>query len=179
MLKKILIVLALLLVVLVIVIARKPDDFVVRRDALVNAPPAAVFAQVNDFHKWEAWSPWAKIDPNSKATYEGAESGVGAGFTWDGNNDVGAGRMDITESKPNERIVIRLEFFKPMPGVNTTEFTFKPEGAGTRVTWTMSGKNNFVAKAFGLFFDCDKMVGGQFEKGLASLDEVSKAATPK
>jgi polyketide cyclase/dehydrase/lipid transport protein len=176
MILKILIVLALILAAFVVAVLLQPSDFKITRSATVNAPAAAVFAQVNDFHKWEAWSPWAKMDPAAKNSYEGPAAGKGALFRWEGNNDVGAGNMTITESRPSDLILIRLEFLKPMPAVNTTEFTFKPDGSQTLVTWTMSGKNNFMGKAFGLIVNCDKMVGGWFEKGLASIKSLAEAA---
>lgn len=153
-------------------ISRRPDDFKVTRKAAIAAPQAEVFAQVNDFHKWDAWSPWAKLDPNAKNTFSGAEAGKGAGFAWAGNNKVGVGSMTITDSRPNEQILIRLEFTKPFKAVNTTEFTFTPEGGKTVVTWTMSGRNNFAAKAMSLVMDCEKMVGPQFEKGLSQMAAV-------
>ena len=136
------------------------------------AAPSAPFEQVNDFHKWEKWSPWAKLDPTMKVTYEGSASGVGAVYTWTGNDKVGEGKMTILESQPNERIVIRLEFLKPFPSTNTTEFTFKQDGASTAVTWTMSGQNNFISKAFQLFMNMDAMVGPDFEKGLADIKKI-------
>lgn len=169
--KKILIGLAALIVVLVIFIAMQPNEFSISRSATMNAPAATVFAQVNDLHKWQAWSPWAKLDPTAKSTFVG-ESGEGSSFKWDGNNQVGAGTMTITKSHPNDLVHINLEFIRPFAGTNQTEFTFKPEGAGTTVTWTMSGQNNFMAKAMHLCFNMDKMLGGDFEKGLASLKGV-------
>jgi len=138
----------------------------------MSAPPQAVFPQVNDLHNWEAWSPWAKIDPAMKTTFAGPAAGTGAIYTWVGNSKVGEGRMTITDSRLNERIQIKLEFFKPFKATHMAEFTFKPEGSQTSVTWTMSGKNNFMGKAFGLVMSCDKMIGSDFEKGLANLDEV-------
>jgi uncharacterized protein YndB with AHSA1/START domain len=150
-------------------ISRRPDDFKVTRKAAIAAPPAEVFAQVNDFHKWDAWSPWAKLDPNAKNTFSGAEAGTGAALAWAGNKKVGVGSMTITDSRPSEQILIRLEFTKPFKAVNTTEFTFAPEGGKTLVTWTMSGKNNFMSKAMSLVMDCEKMVGPQFEKGLTQM----------
>jgi len=147
----------------------QPSEFRVVRSATISAPPPAVFAQVNDFHKWEAWNPWAKIDPAMKQGYEGTPAGVGAIYIWAGNNEVGEGRMTITESRPSELIRIKLEFFKPFAATNSAEFTFKPEGNQTAVTWRMSGENNFLAKAIHLFVNMDKMIGGQFEKGLADM----------
>lgn len=143
------------------------------------APPEAVFSQVNNLHRWEAWSPWAKLDPAAKNAYQGPAAGVGAAFSWSGNHQVGEGRMTITESRPNDLIRMNLEFMKPFKATNITEFTFKPEGNLTVVTWTMSGKNNFISKAIGLFIDCDKMVGGQFEKGLAQIKSISEGTARK
>ena len=179
MLKKILIALIVIVVVFVIVVALQPADFRVTRSATIAAPPAAVFAQVNDLHNWEAWSPWAKLDPNSKIAYEGPPAGVGAAFAWSGNYEVGEGRMTITESRPNEFVQFKLDFVKPFKGTNTAEFTFKPEGNQTAVTWSMSGKKNFIMKAIGLFVSCDKMMGGFFEKGLAQMKSVAEAAAKK
>jgi hypothetical protein len=176
MFKKILIGLVVLIVTLVIVVVMQPEDFRITRSATFNASPSAVFAQVNDLHKWEGWSPWAKIDPNAKVSYTGSPEGVGASFSWAGNNDVGEGTMTITESRPIEYIKMDLAFLKPFKGNNLTEFTFKPQGDQTQITWTMSGKNNFISKAFGLIMNCDKMVGGQFEKGLASLKSIVESA---
>lgn len=177
MLKTILIVLAVIVVVFVVVVAMQPSEFRVARSTTVSAPPAAVFAQVNDFHKWEAWNPWGKIDPAMKQTYEGALAGVGAIYTWAGNNEVGEGRMTITESRPSDLIRVRLEFFKPLRATNIAEFTFKPEGNQTAVTWSMFGQNNFMAKAIHLFINMDKMIGGQFEKGLAQMKAIAEATT--
>ncbi len=177
MLKFILLGLTAIVVIVLVVVAMQPADFRISRTATIAAPPDAVFAQFNDFQKWNAWSPWAKMDPNAKNTFDGSPVGVGAGFAWAGNNEVGEGRMTITESKPNELIRIKLEFTKPFAATNTTEFTFKPEGNQTAVTWSMSGKNNFMAKAFGLFVNCDKMVGGQFEQGFANLRAIVESPT--
>ena len=121
-------------------------------------------------------SPWAKLDPSMKKTHEGAPAGTGAIYSWSGNDQVGEGRMTLTESRPSELIRIKLEFMKPFAATNTTEFTFKPEGNQTMVTWSMFGMNNFIAKAFGLFMNMDKMVGGDFEKGLASMKSVVETA---
>jgi hypothetical protein len=179
MLKIILIALAVIVVVFVVIVAIQPSDFRITRSAAIAAPPAAVFAQVNDLHNWEAWSPWAKLDPNAKSTYEGPAAGVGAAFTWSGNNKIGEGRMTIIESRPNELVRFKLDFLKPLKGTNTAEFNFKPEGNRTAVTWSMYGKNSFIGKAIGLFINCDKMVGGQFEQGLAQMKSVAEAASGK
>jgi len=175
MLKKILIGIAVVIALFVILILTRPSEFSVSRSATMDVTPAAVFSQLNDFHKWEAWSPWAKMDPNAKNSFDGPTSGEGAKFAWDGNSDVGAGNMTITESVPNDHVRIRLEFIRPFAGVNDTLFTIKPVGDKTNVSWTMSGKYNFIGKAISLFMDCDKMVGPQFEKGLANMEAAAKA----
>ncbi len=176
MLTKILIASALILVALVVVIARRPADFRYARSATISAPAPVVFANVNDQHKWEAWSPWAKSDPAMKQAYAGAASGVGSIYTWSGNSEVGEGRSTIVESRASDLIRFKLEFKRPFTGTNDVEFTFKPEGAQTVVTWTMWGKCNFMSKAAGLFMDCEKMCGGQFEKGLSSLKSLVENA---
>jgi carbon monoxide dehydrogenase subunit G len=161
--------LAAIIVILVVVVAMQPSEFRITRTAAISAPAADVFAQVNDFHNWQAWSPWAKLDPVMKQTYEGAPAGTGAIYSWIGNKQVGEGRMTLMDSRPNERIQIKLEFLRPFKATNSAEFTFKPEGNQTNVTWSMAGKKNFLFKAFGLFMSMDKMVGSDFEKGLASM----------
>ncbi len=172
MLKKILIGLTAVIAVFLIVAALQPADFRITRSATIAAPPAAVFERINDLHKWNDWSPWAKLDPNAKNTFEGPPAGVGAGMAWAGNSEVGEGRMTITESKPVELVRMKLEFIKPFAATNMTEFTLKPEGAQTAVTWSMSGTNGFMGKCMGLIMNCDKMVGGQFEKGFVNLKAI-------
>lgn len=157
-----------------VVVAMQPAHYHVERSATMNAPAVLVFNQVNDFHKWDAWSPWAKLDPNMKTSFEGAPAGNGAVYSWTGNSDVGEGRMTITDSKPGESIKIKLDFIKPFAATNATLFSFKPQGNQTAVTWTMDGDNNFVGKAFGLFMNMDKMVGGDFEKGLAQIKAIAE-----
>jgi uncharacterized protein YndB with AHSA1/START domain len=176
MIQVILVGVVVLLVVLVIVVAVQPAAFRVVRSARIEAPPADVFARVNDFHEWDAWSPWAKLDPASKSTFEGPAAGTGAVFGWSGNTKVGAGRMTVTESRPAELIRIRLEFMRPFKCTNVAEFAFRPEGGGTVVTWSMSGEKIFFSKAFGLVMDMDKMVGGDFEKGLGQMKMLAEAA---
>ena len=170
------ILLALIFIALlfVIVVVGQPDVFKMSRSIKISAPPEIIFPHVNDLHQWEAWSPWAKLDPNAKSTFEGPTAGVGSSMAWDGNGKVGTGKMTITESQPVETIRFRLDFHKPMKATNTAEFTFRPEGSQTVVNWSMSGKNSLLGKVFGLFMDCDKMVGGQFEQGLASLKAVAE-----
>lgn len=169
--KKILLLFAVIVVVFVAIVAMQPPEFRIARSANVAAPPAAVFEHVNDFRHWEHWSPWAKLDPTMKVTYDGPATGKGATYTWVGNDEVGEGKMTILDSVPNESITIRLDFVRPFPSSNTVEFTFKPEASGTSVTWTMHGRNNFLSKAFHLVMNVDKLVGGDFEKGLASLKD--------
>ena len=160
------------IVVFLIVVAMQPSDFKVERSATMRAPAPAAFAQVNDFQNWQAWSPWEKVDPALRRSYDGPKAGTGAVYAWQGNKDVGEGRMTITESRPGEVVRIKLEFFKPFAAVNDTLFTFKPSGDSTLVTWTMSGQNNFVSKAMCLFINMDRMVGGMFEQGLAQMKTV-------
>ena len=167
--KKILLVIAVIAIAFVTIVLLQPDEFRVSRSATMTATPAAAFEQVNDFHNWDKWSPWAKLDPAMKQTYEGSPSGKGAIYTWTGNDQVGEGKMTILESQPNERILIQLEFMRPFASTNMTEFTFKPDGTSTVATWTMSGKNNFMSKAMHLVMNMDKMIGPDFEKGLADI----------
>jgi hypothetical protein len=176
MIRKILIGLAIVIVVLVIFIALQSSTYHVERSATMNAPAPAVFAQVNDFHKWNAWSPWAKLDPAMKQTFEGAPAGNGAVYTWSGNKEVGEGRMAITESHPSDLVKIKLDFLRPFAATSDTVFTFKPNGNQTVVTWSMTGDKNFIAKAFHLVVNMDKMIGGDFEKGLAQMKSVAETA---
>lgn len=137
MLMPILIAIAAIIVVFVIVVAMRPDDFRVTRTATLSAPPAVVFAQVNDFHKWEAWSPWAKLDPACKNSYEGSAAGTGAIFSWSGNNKVGEGRMTTLESRSQNLIRIKIQFLRPFKAINTAEFTFQAQGNQMVMTWSM------------------------------------------
>jgi uncharacterized protein YndB with AHSA1/START domain len=166
---KILLAVGVLLLGLIGYIAMQPTAFRIERSLVLAAPLARVFEKVNDFHQWEVWSPWAKLDPKMTQSYSGTTSGVGAVYTWAGNSDVGEGRMTLTESRPDERILIKLEFLQPMAAVNLTEFTFQPEAGKTKVTWVMTGDRNFMTKAFNLFMNLDQMIGGDFEKGLSQL----------
>jgi len=170
---------ALVVVVLALIVAMQPSEFRIERSAVIAAPAPAVFAQVDDFHNWEAWSPWAKLDPAAKNSFEGAPAGKGASFSWAGNQKVGEGRMTITESRPNELIRIKLEFLKPFDATNTAEFTFRPEGERTAVTWSMYGHNNFISRAVFLFVNMDKALGGEFEKGLASMKSAAEASAKR
>jgi hypothetical protein len=175
----IVLVVAAVVVLFVLVVATRPADLRITRGTTISAPASVVFAQVNDFHNWEAWSPWAKLDPAMKATYEGPAAGAGAVYSWVGNSKVGEGRMTIAESHPSDLVRIKLEFMKPFAATNLAEFTFQPQGDQTAVTWNMTGKKNFITKAMGLVMNMDKMVGGQFEQGLAQMKSVSEQATGK
>jgi polyketide cyclase/dehydrase/lipid transport protein len=173
-LKKILIGVGVFVLAFVAFVASRPDTFRVERSLRIKAPPGVVFAQINDFHAWDAWSPWAKLDPAMTTKFEGPSSGVGASYSWSGNDEVGQGKMTLTESQPPQKLAIRLEFLKPFEATNTTEFSFKPDGENTDVTWAMYGANNFASKAMSVFMNMDQMIGADFEKGLASLKQVSE-----
>ncbi len=162
--------LAVLFVLVVAIIAsRRPSDFRITRQATMATPPAAAFALVNDFHNWDHWSPWAKLDPNMTVTHDGPPAGVGASYAWTGNGRVGQGRMEILESRPGELVRIELQFLKPFKATNEAEFTFRPEGGKTLVIWSMSGKMNLPMRMFGVLMNMDKAIGKDFEKGLAAM----------
>jgi hypothetical protein len=179
MVTKIFMVMPIVIVAFAGIVALRPSGFRVSRTTRMRAPAPAVFEQVNDFHNWEVWNPWGKLDPAMKQTYQGALTGTGAVYTWTGNKEVGEGRMTIIESRPNDLIRIKLEFFRPFAATNIAEFTFRPEGDQTAVTWNMTGKNNFMAKAIHLFMNMDKMIGAQFERGLAQMKSVVEAVPYK
>lgn len=155
--------------------ATKPDTFRVERAASIKAPPEKIYALINDFKAWTAWSPWEKKDPAMKRTYGNVTSGTGAHYAWDGNSDVGQGSMEITESIPSSKIALKLDFIKPFEGHNTVNFTLEPKGEMTNVTWAMQGPAPLMSKVMQVFISMDKMVGGDFETGLANL----KAAAEK
>lgn len=173
MIKKILIVLVVLIVGFVGFVASRPSDFEVKRSTEVAAPPSVVFTHVSDLNKFRAWSPWAKMDPETKYTSSGNGSEIGSAFSWE-SKKTGEGTMTLRESDPDRKAVYELEFRKPFKGTNTVVFDVVPSGAGSTVTWTMTGKNNFIGKAIGLVMNMDEMVGGQFEQGLADM---AKAAS--
>jgi hypothetical protein len=175
----ILIAIAAFIAIFVVVVAVQPEASRTSRSAMMAVPAPVVFAQVNDFHNWDAWSPWAKLDPGAKKTFEGNTSGTGAIFTWSGNKKIGEGRMTVMESQPSELVRLKLEFFKPFKAANTAEFTFKPQGDQTLVTWTMLGKKNFIMKGMYLLMNMDKMIGGDFEKGLAQMKSIAEAQVSK
>jgi uncharacterized protein YndB with AHSA1/START domain len=172
MLKKILLVLVALVVVFLLVVALQPSDYRVERMTTIAAPPSQVFAEVNDFHKWEAWSPWAKLDPDAKITFEGPDAGEGAVLAWAGDENVGVGKMTQFESRPDEHIKIKVDFVEPFEGSTNSEFSFKPQGDQTDVAWAMHGHHNFVEKAFCLVMKGLDMMGDDLEKGLAQLKSV-------
>ena len=167
------IILALVGAVLVYALTQ-PDSFRVERSIVIKAPPEKIFAQINGFHQWEAWSPWEKIDPAIKRSYSGADNGKGAVYGWEGNKDVGQGRMEIVESTPSTGVLIKIDFMKPFEGHDMVQFTLQPQGDTTKVTQAMYGPSPFVAKLMGLFFSMDKMVGQKYEEGLASLKAIAE-----
>lgn len=169
MLKTILIVIVVAIAAVLLFAATRPGDFVVTRTAQINAPPEKLEAMVSDFHQWGAWSPWEKIDPGMKRTYGGPASGVGSTYAWVGNDKVGSGGMEITKVTPGREVIFDLHFIKPFKADNVGRFMFEPQGAGTKVTWSMSGKNPYIAKLMGLVFNMDKMIGKDFETGLANM----------
>ena len=177
-LKRLLIGLVLLVAAFATVVWFQPDDYRLTRSTVIAAPASAIFPYVNDLRHWEDWSPWAKLDPNAKVSFEGPLAGPGAMFHWSGNDKVGAGTMTITESKPNERIATRTDFTRPFEGTSNADFVFwqrgDPSQVTTQVTWSMSGKQTFIGKAICLFMPTEKMVGPEFEKGLAALKQVSE-----
>ncbi len=161
----------------VLYIATRPDHFHVERSGQVNAPPAVAFALINDFHQWEQWSPYEKLDPELARSFEGPPSGPGAVYAYKGNSNVGEGRMTILESMPGELVTIRLEFIKPFPANNQARFKLEPSGTGTRVTWSMSGPNTLMGKVMSPFMD--GFIGKSMEQGLAALDTVAQAEAKK
>lgn len=173
-LKRLAIGLVLLIAAFLVVVWIQPDDYRLTRQTMIAAPASAVFAQVNDLNRWEDWSPWAKLDPNAKITFDGPNAGVGAIFHWDGNDKVGAGTMRITESKPNERVATRTDFTRPFAGSSNSDFVFSEQGGQTNVIWTMHGTQNFIGKAICLFMSMEKMLGPDFERGLAQLKQVTE-----
>lgn len=173
MLKKILAAVAVLIVGILGFAATKPDTFTVRRSTLVKAPPAKIYLLVSDLKAFNTWNPFAAQDPTSKITYSGATSGKGAAQTWQGDKS-GEGRMELTDAQEGSKVTYKLDFTKPMEAHNVAEFSLAPQGDATNVTWTTRDPMPFVSKVMTLFFDMDKAVGGEFEKGLASLKALSE-----
>ena len=166
------IIIAVLIAATLAYAATRPGTFRVERSIVIDAPPEKIFPQINGFHQWEAWSPWDKIDPAMKRSYSGAAHGKGAVYGWQGNRDVGQGRMEMVESTPASGLLIKIDFVKPFEGHNMVQFTLVPQGDATKVTQTMYGPSPFMAKLMGLFFSMDKMVGQKYEEGLASLKAI-------
>ena len=162
------------LAICVVVVLLQSSELRVSRSVTIEAPAGTVFEQVNDFHKWQGWSPWEKVDPQMTRTYEGPAQGTGASYVWSGNDQAGEGRMTITESKPNELIRIRLDFVRPMPSTNELEFTFQPKGNATEATWTLTGRKNFLMKALSPFMSIDNILGSEFEKGLEAMKKIAE-----
>lgn len=174
MFKKIALAVVVLVAAVLLFAATRPDSFRVQRSTSIKAPAEKIFPLIADFHAWGAWSPWEKLDPTMKRTHSGAPSGKGAVYAWDGNNEVGAGRMEIAEVSAPSRLSIKLDFSRPMEGHNTAEFTLVPKGDGSEVTWAMFGPNPYLSKLIGLFLDMDKMIGKDFETGLANLKALAE-----
>jgi hypothetical protein len=174
MVKKIAIIIGILIAGILIYAANRPDTFRIERSTSIKASPEKIFPHINGFHQWEAWSPWEKIDPAIKRSYSGAGSGKGAVYAWEGNKDIGKGRMEIIESTPSSRIVIKIDFIQPLEAHNRIEFTLERQGDATRVTQAMYGPSPFISKLIGVFCSMDKMVGQKFEEGQASLKAIAE-----
>jgi uncharacterized protein YndB with AHSA1/START domain len=168
------VVLTIAIAIVLLLAATKPDTFRVRRATAVNASPERIFPLINDFHQWATWSPWEGKDPSMKRSYSGAASGKGAVYGWDGNKNVGTGRMEILESSMPAKIVIKLDFLKPFEAHNTAEFTMQPQGEATIVTWEMHGPAPFMSKVMQVFMSMDNMIGKDFEAGLANLKRLTE-----
>jgi hypothetical protein len=169
MISRILIAFAGLVLAFVVLVALQPSRFRVERSVAIAAPPAAIFPHLDNPAKSHVWSPWAKLDPGARHAFEGPAAGVGASSTWSGNSEVGEGRQTIVESRRDEFVRLRLDFAKPFASTSMAEFALRPDGRHTHVTWSVAGESNFLCKAIGLFLSRDKMIGSQFEKGLADL----------
>lgn len=176
MLKKILIALIVAVAGLMAYAATRPDTYEVSRSIEVAAPPARVHALVNDFHHFPQWSPWQKLDPAMQTTFDGAAAGVGAKYAWQGNKEVGKGRMAIVESIPARKVGMDLEFIEPFASKARTDIDIEPAGSGAKVTWSMRGENTFISKLMSVFVSMDKMIGKDFEEGLANLKRLSESA---
>lgn len=174
MLKKVGIVVLLCLLVVLGLAATKPDTFALERETTINAPPSRVFALISDFDQWGVWSPWEKLDPNMTRTFSGTPSGAGSIYEWSGNSDAGAGSMQIINTTPSSNVEIKLDFIKPFASHNVTEFALDSTAAGTHVRWSLHGPNEFIGKIMGVFVSVDKLVGPDFERGLATLKAVAE-----
>jgi uncharacterized protein YndB with AHSA1/START domain len=174
MLKTIALLAMILIAAILIYAATKPDTFQVQRSTHIAAPPEKVFEHIEDLHQWASWSPWEKRDPAMKKSYSGAPQGAGAALDWDGNNDVGTGRMEIVSTVPPSRVVIKLDFLKPFEAHNQAEFTLEGGDTATTVTWAMHGPQPFMMKVMDLVMGMDRMVGKDFETGLANLKQLAE-----
>jgi carbon monoxide dehydrogenase subunit G len=163
-----------LVVAILLYAATKPDTFRVERQMSVKAPPEKIFPFINDFSRWGSWSPYEKKDPAMKRTFSGPAAGKGAVYEWAGDRNVGQGRMEIVESSPPSKVAIKLDFLKPFEAHNIAEFTLEPQGGSTNVTWAMRGPSPYAAKVMHVLFDMDRMVGPDFETGLANLKAISE-----
>jgi len=168
------VILAIAIAAVLVLATTKPDTLRVQRSISINAPPERIFPLIADFHQWVAWSPYEQKDPAMKRTYDGAERGKGAIYAWDGDKNVGSGRMEILEAAEPQKIVIKLDFFAPIEGHNTAEFTMLPQGDGTQVTWLMHGPARFVTKLVQVVMNLDNMIGKDFEAGLANLKQITE-----
>ena len=179
MLKKIAAALGAAILVFVLVVATRPSTFHYERSTTIAAGADVVLEQITDFHTWAKWSPWDKLDPAIQRTYGGAPTGTGATYAWVGNDKVGEGRMTIEAVAPTSSVRIKLEFLKPFAATDISTFTVTPEGQGVKLVWSMDGTNNFGAKAAGLFMDMEKMIGNDFDNGLAGIKALAEAAPKK
>jgi len=174
MLRMLLIVVGVVVLAFLAYVATRPDDFRIERSQTIKAPPEAVFALINDLHRFNSWNPFALIDPSLKIHYFGPESGTGAAYEWEGTGKAGKGRMEIAESVSPSKVTMRLEFMKPFAANNIAEFTITPMGPGSQVTWAMTGHNAYLQKAMSTLFNMDRMVGGQFATGLSALKTLAE-----
>ena len=174
MIKKIALVLVILVGVILAYAATKPDAMHVERSVTVNAEPDRVFPFINDFHNWAAWSPYERMAPGMRKTYSGAPDGKGAIYEWAGNSQVGKGRMEILDASRPSRVEIKLDFIEPFEGHNVAVFSIVPDGGATKVTWAMDGPSPYVAKLMGVFMDMDRMIGSDFENGLATIKTLAE-----
>lgn len=179
MLKKIAIALAALVLTILAIASMRADELRIERSTTIVAGPESTFERINDFHRWAEWSPYEEKDPDMKRTFDGAASGKGAVYTWQGDGDVGAGRMEILESSAPEKVRIQLDFSEPFAGHNIAEFALVSRAGVTNVSWSMSGRNNLLAKVIGLVIDIDEMVGRDFERGLANLKTLAEGGEKK
>ena len=171
------VVLAIIIAIVLVLAATKPDTFRIERQATIHAPAEKIFPLIADFHQWLNWSPWEGRDPALKRTYSGAERGKGAVYAWEGNKNVGSGRMEILEANSPSLVKIQLDFLKPFEAHNTAEFTMQPHGGATNIVWAMTGPAPFISKLMQVFMSFDSMIGKDFETGLANLKTISESSS--